>query len=174
MNEKSKYTKNSLRFPNMFLSAEHLTIGYLLRRNIMAYKAPPNNEGYDLICINPDPKTKSKIVKVQVKSRYQTDSNREFNIKKKSLEAFDFMIAVFLNIGYFYRKKPTETGLKEPEIYTLPAKLVNELHVDIGGWEKIKTKNINLDKYKNEKGFELIAKKLNIKYPSRENYANKK
>ena len=90
------------------------------------------------------------------------------------MEAFDFMIAVFLNIGYFYRKKPTETGLKEPEIYTLPAKLVNELHVDIGGWEKIKTKNINLDKYKNEKGFELIAKKLNIKYPSRENYANKK
>jgi hypothetical protein len=22
--------------------------------NILAYKAPPNNEGYDLICIHPD------------------------------------------------------------------------------------------------------------------------
>jgi hypothetical protein len=30
-------------------------MGYLMRRNILAYKAPPNKEGYDLICIQPDP-----------------------------------------------------------------------------------------------------------------------
>jgi hypothetical protein len=26
----------------------------LMGRNILAHKAPPNNEGYDLICIHPD------------------------------------------------------------------------------------------------------------------------
>jgi len=31
-------------------------MGYLMRRNILAYKAPSNNEGYDLICIHPDPR----------------------------------------------------------------------------------------------------------------------
>ncbi len=36
--------------------AEFLVMGYLMRRNIVAYKAPPNNEGYDLICIHPDPR----------------------------------------------------------------------------------------------------------------------
>ena len=43
------------RFPVVSLGAEHLVMGYLMRRNILAYKAPPNNEGYDLICIHPDP-----------------------------------------------------------------------------------------------------------------------
>ena len=47
-----------------------------VRRNILAYKAPPNNEGYDLICIHPDPRRATKQVRVQVKSRYATDSNR--------------------------------------------------------------------------------------------------
>lgn len=70
----------------------------------MAYKAPPNNEGYDLICIHPDPKEKSKIIKVQVKSRYQTDSNGEFLVKEKSFNTFDYLIAVFLNVGHFYKK----------------------------------------------------------------------
>ena len=39
------------RLPVVSLGSEHLAIGYLMRRNILAYKAPPNNEGYDLICI---------------------------------------------------------------------------------------------------------------------------
>lgn len=47
---------DALRLPVVTLAAEHLTIGYLMRRNILAYKAPPNHEGYDLICVNPDPR----------------------------------------------------------------------------------------------------------------------
>ena len=31
-------------------------MGHLMRRNVLAYKAPQNNEGYDLICIHPDPR----------------------------------------------------------------------------------------------------------------------
>ena len=71
--------KKRLSFPVVSLAAEYLTVGYLMRRNILAYKAPPGQEGYDLICIHPDPKEKSKTVRVQVKSRYQTDSGCRFN-----------------------------------------------------------------------------------------------
>ena len=45
-----------LRFPVLAAGAEHLVMGYLMKRNILTYKAPPMNEGYDLICIHPDPK----------------------------------------------------------------------------------------------------------------------
>ena len=41
--------------PVVSLAAEHLVMGHLLRRNVLTYKAPPDNEGYDLICIHPDP-----------------------------------------------------------------------------------------------------------------------
>ena len=45
-----------LQLPVMVAGSEHLVMGYLMRRNILAYKAPVNNEGYDLICIHPDPR----------------------------------------------------------------------------------------------------------------------
>jgi len=43
-------------------------MGHLMRRNILTYKAPPNNEGYDLICIHPDPRKVTRQIRVQVKS----------------------------------------------------------------------------------------------------------
>ncbi len=76
--------KNACRLPVVALSAEYLAIGYLMRRNILAYKAPPGNEGYDLICIHPDPKKTLKPIRVQVKSRYQTDCDRAFPVKETS------------------------------------------------------------------------------------------
>lgn len=39
--------KTFLRLPVVSLSAEYLVMGHLMRRNILTYKAPPNNEGYD-------------------------------------------------------------------------------------------------------------------------------
>jgi hypothetical protein len=87
-------------------------MGYLMRRKILAYKAPPNNEGYDLICIHPDPRRVTKQIRVQVKSRYQSDSNRDIPMKAKSFEAFDYLIIAFLNIGYFYRRKPVREGIQ--------------------------------------------------------------
>ena len=80
--------KDALRLPVVSLSAEYLAIGRLMRRNILTYKAPPNNEGYDLICIHPDPKHSTKTVRVQVKSRYQTDCDRAFPVKEKTFGAF--------------------------------------------------------------------------------------
>jgi hypothetical protein len=36
---------------------------------------------------------------VQVKSRYATDCDRGFPVKRKALDAFDFVVVAFLNIG---------------------------------------------------------------------------
>lgn len=160
--------KDPLRLPVVSLGAEHLAMGFLLRRNILTYKAPPNNEGYDLICINPDPKTQSKALRIQVKSRYQTDSDRGFPVNQKSFDAFDYLIIVFLNIGYYSRKKETKSGLSSPELFTLPNSFIRENHKIVeSGWQKVMTKKLDIEKYKNEKGFEQIAVDLKIPYPEK-------
>ena len=92
--------KEFFRLPVVSAGAEFLVMGYLMRRNILAYKAPPGNEGYDLICIHPDPRHRPAAgelpqVRVQVKSRYATDCDRGFPVKQESLDAFDFLIVAF-------------------------------------------------------------------------------
>src|SRR5256885_7173318 len=91
MNDLPDTKASALRFPVVSLSAEYLVMGHLMRRNILAYKAPPNNEGYDLICIHPDPRYKPRRgevsqVLVQVKSRYASDCDRSFPVKEISFE----------------------------------------------------------------------------------------
>jgi len=154
------------RLPVVSLGAEHLVIGYLMRRNILAYKAPPHNEGYDLICIHPNPRIAAKQIRIQVKSRYQTDCDRAFPVKAKSFDAFDYLVVVFLNIGYFYRRRPVLDGFKDPELYTLPTEWIRSHHkITKSGWQKVHTRGEVLDDFKNEKGVELIAKALGIAYP---------
>src|SRR5437763_4858179 len=107
MNESATKEKPSLRFPVVAASSEYLVMGHLMRRNILTDKAPPNNEGYDLICIHPDPRhrpapNEAPQIRVQVKSRYATDCDRGFPVKEASLDAFDFLIVAFLNIGKFF------------------------------------------------------------------------
>src|SRR4029077_942041 len=111
-----------LRLPVVSAAAEHLVRGFLMRRNILAYEAPRNNEGYDLICIHPNPRHQPKRqevaqVRVQVKSRYATDCDRGFPVKEASLDAFDFLIVAFLNIGKFFGKNDGTSGDREPEFY---------------------------------------------------------
>lgn len=169
MKDLSDTKASALRFPVVSLSAEYLTIGYLMRRNILAYKAPPNNEGYDLICIHPDPKKVTKQVRVQVKSRYQTDCDRGFPVKAKSFDSFDYLIVAFLNIGYFYRKAKESDRRGKPEFYTLPNEFIRANHRIVkSGFDKVLMKNLDITKYQNELGFELIAESLGIDYPSRQ------
>ena len=157
-----------LMLPVVSLSAECLVMGYLMRRNILAYKAPSHNEGYDIICIHPDPKRVGRQVRVQVKSRYQTDCNRAFFLKARTFGAFDYLIVVFLNIGYFYSKAGQPGGAREPELYVLPHDLVRaHLRKVPSGLDRVMTRNLHLESYKNEKGFELIAGDLGVEYPSR-------
>lgn len=136
-----------------------------MRRNILTYEAPPNNEGYDLICIHPDPRKKTGQVRIQVKSRYATDCDRGFPVKERTFGAFDFLIAVFLNVGNFFRSKTT--GDREPEFYTFPTEFIKQHHNKASSWEKVQLRGLDIEKYKNEKGFELIATALEISYPAR-------
>ncbi|MFQ3598619.1 MAG: hypothetical protein SNJ66_09815 [Chloroherpetonaceae bacterium] len=163
--------KTFLRLPVVSLSAEYLVMGHLMRRNILTYKAPPNNEGYDLICIHPDPKKVTKQIRVQVKSRYQTDCDRGFPVKEKSIDSFDYLVVAFLNIGYFFSKhkkgQHSSVGKQEPEFYTLPADIIRQYHKKEGGWEKVRTREFDITPYKNELGFELIANDLQIPLPTK-------
>jgi len=159
--------RKPLMLPVVSLGAEHLVIGHLMRRNILAYKAPPHNEGYDLICIHPNPRKVRKQIRVQVKSRYQTDSNKAVLVRKRSLNVFDYLIAVFLNIGYFYGTR-MPGGRKELEFYTLPSVFVRRHYVKAkSGMDRVLLGKLDVSQYKNEKGFELIARDLGIPYPRR-------
>ena len=160
------------RLPVVSLGAEFLVMGNLLSRNILTYKAPEGNEGYDLISIHPEPRYKPKRgeksqIRVQVKSRYATDCNKGFPVKKKSLDAFDYLIVCFLNIGKFYGKNDGSTGMAEPVFYTLSQAFIRKHHDNSSNWEKfLLTKLIEeIQPFKNELGFELIAKSLGVSKP---------
>src|ERR1700710_2059342 len=101
-----------LRLPVVSAGAEHLVRGYLMRRNILTYKAPPNNEGYDLICIHPNPHKVTRQIRFQVKSRYASDGDRGFPVKEK------------------------------PEFYTLPLSFIRDNHNKNSSWEKVRTKGL--------------------------------
>jgi hypothetical protein len=164
--EKKPFT----RFPVISHGAEYLVMGHLMRRNILTYKAPPNNEGYDLICMHPDPRVKGRKFRIQVKSRLATDSDRGFPVKGKTLDAFDYLIVVFLNVGYFLqmaKRHPTIDGARAPEFYTFPVSFIRRHHDAGSSWEKVQTRGLDIDAYKNERGFERIAKALRIPYPEK-------
>jgi len=163
----------SLRFPVFAHGAESLVQGYLMRRNIMTYQAPRNNEGYDLICVSH--KAKVPPVRVQVKCRYQTDCDRSIIVPKKRPVAFDFVVAVFLNVGYFFRKGgDPDSEKREPEFFTLPADWVEQHRNKRSSWGKLSLKQPGIDRFKNDEGFEQIAKALGIAYPTRPRRATRR
>lgn len=143
-------------------------MGHLLRRNVLTYKAPPHNEGYDLICMHPNPQKANNVLRIQVKSRYQTDCDRAFPVKDKTFDSFDYLVAVFLNIGYFYGDKPGIAGRQPAEFYTLPNRFVRKHHEKVpSGFDRVHTAGLNMLRYKDEAGFEIIAQDLGVPYPSR-------
>jgi len=158
------------RYPVVNLAAEYLAMGHLMRRNIMAYKAPPNNEGYDIICIHPDPRTSAKQIRVQVKSRIASDSDKGILVRPKTLDAFDFLIVVYLNIGYFLRMAkthPLREGDKPPELVVIPRDIARTYLVPNSTWGKVRFKGIDWGKYAGTTGIELIADELGVPYPTK-------
>jgi hypothetical protein len=158
------------RYPVVSHGAEYLVMGHLMRRNILAYKAPPNNEGYDIICIHPEPRTCTKQIRVQVKSRLATDCDRGFPVKASSFDAFDYLVVAFLNVGYFMQMRKRHgvlEGVREPEFYTFPVSFIREHHDTSSSWHKVRTRGLDITAYKNGAGFEQIAKDLGIPYPDK-------
>jgi len=162
------------RLPVVSLSAEYLVAGHLMRRNVLAYKAPPGNEGYDLICIHPNPRHVPRAgelaqVRVQVKSRYASDCDRGFPVKQTSLDAFDFLVISFLNIGNFSGRHDGSSGSRAPEFYTLPAEFIREHHDASSSWHKVRLRGLDsvIEPFKDDVGFELIAKALGVSKPLR-------
>ena len=156
------------RYPVISHGAEFLVMGHLMRRNILAYKAPPNNEGYDLICIHPAPRKLRRQIRVQVKSRLATDSDRGFPVKRRTFDAFDYLVIVLLNVGYFFgkaRKHACQDGACPPEFYTFPVGFIREHHDASTSWEKVRTRGLDIERYKDMRGFEQIANDLGIEYP---------
>ncbi len=145
-------------------------MGHLLRRNILTYKAPPGNEGYDLICIHPDPRRVKRQVRVQVKSRMATDADQGFPMRASSIDAFDFLVIVRLNVGYYMqmaKRHPARKGARVPEFYTVTPEFVKQHHDGRASWAKVYTIGLDMSPYKDDAGFERIAKRLGIDYPSK-------
>jgi len=161
-----KTSRTFLTLPVVSLGAEYLTMGYLLRRNILTYKAPPKNEGYDLICIHPDPRKVSRQIRVQVKSRYQADSDKSI-LLGRTLGAFDYLVAVFLNIGYFFGGRPEKGQTLRPEFYTFPRAWVEKHHKRETWGGKLRLRQLRIEPYRDERGFEYIAKALRVPRPRR-------
>lgn len=161
-----------LRLPVVSAGAEHLVMGHLMRRNILTYKAPPNNEGYDLICIHPDPRHRPMgdelpQVRIQVKSRYATDCDRGFPVKESSLNAFDFLIVVFLNIGKFAGQRDGSDGSRTPEFYTLSRQFIKRYHDASTSWQKVNLRKLTnkIEAFIDDAGFESIASALGVSRP---------
>jgi hypothetical protein len=107
------------------------------------------------------------LIRVQVKSRYATDCDRGFPVQEKSLDAFDYLVIVFLNIGKFFGKNDGTSGSQGVEFYTLSNRFVRDHHNASSSWQKVRLNHLQneIQPFKNEDGFEKIAKALGVPKP---------
>jgi hypothetical protein len=169
--------REALKLPVISRSAEHLVRGFLMRRNILTYEAPPNNPGYDLVSVHPDPCLATKCIRVQVKSRYASNAERWVPLAAKTLEAFDFLVVVFLNIGNSGAKEnggDSRDVITTPEFYTFPAAYVKEHHRQSvspdprakgARFEWLPLNEDGIKEYGGMEGFEQIARALRVDDP---------
>lgn len=168
MPQKKKSAEPWARYPVVNLGAEYLVMGHLMRRNILTYKAPPNYEGYDLIAVHPNPRVPGPKLRLQVKSRLATDAGYFFPLKERALDSFDFLVFVRLNVDYFYGRAGQAGGGRAPEFYTLSPKVVEQHFSKSGGWggRIVFHKGDDLTPYRDERGFEQIARALRVPLPA--------
>lgn len=91
-------------------------------------------------------------------------------MKARTIDAFDFLVVAFLNVGYYLSKAKrhaTKDGACEPEFYTLTPDFIRAHHDPRSSWEKVRTRDVDMSQFKNEAGFELIAQALDVPYPSK-------
>ncbi|MGE0021953.1 MAG: hypothetical protein AB7S72_19955 [Draconibacterium sp.] len=136
--------------------AEFLVLGNLLVLGVPTYKTYTNMPGYDLVATNPE---KNKSVRIQVKSRYQTNWD---GFMIKNLDA-DFVVLVTLNRGIpGSSNKRIGIDIKEPDFYIFPIEYVLEIRDKENSWGKItKARMIDFEHYRNK--WDLIEMKLELK-----------
>jgi hypothetical protein len=113
--------------------AEFLVCAHLLIEGIPAYKTYTQMPGYDIIAANPDVGTSARI---QVKSRWASDSDQGFPLKNTDA---DFVAFVMLNRGNRFSKKTIES--RPPDIFVFPMDVVLAVRRQVG-WNKVMTKKI--------------------------------
>jgi hypothetical protein len=108
-------------------------------------------------------------LRIQVKSRYASDCDRGFPVRAVSLNAFDFLVVAFLNIGDFFRGRDGTTGSREPEFFTLPSAFIRRHHQSTTTWPKVRLRGLEaeIEPFKGEAGFELIAAALGVPRPTK-------
>lgn len=142
--------------------SEYLVMGYLMCRNIQVDKARPNTKGYDLVCM--PPRGHTKPLRIQVKSRSQAQNDGSVPLDKRTINGFDYLVAVFLNIT---KKKPIAT----PEFYTVSQRWVRDHHEQYpSGTGKVflKKKGMKdeMEAFKDIRGLEQIARELGVPRPA--------
>jgi hypothetical protein len=138
--------------------AEFLVLGIMLVEGIVCHKHYTNSSGYDLIASNPD---KNRNARIQVKSRWATDSDGGFIIKNYNS---DFVVFVQLNRGYRYRKRrlaeaDARAGRGAPQFYVFPTAKVKGALRNENKWGKTFLRNVEggadsyLDKWESIRDF---------------------
>lgn len=150
-----KITKDQLRMQSE--GAEFLVLGQLLIRHINAAKAYTNFPDWDILAF--DSKT-NKQAKIQVKSRYASDS---IGFMLKSIN-FEFLVVVHLNRGIRYTKgKRFKPEAEIPQFWVIPKieveRAVSKEKKTNGAW------NLSLNKFperasKFENAWDLIGSAL--------------
>ena len=158
----------SAAYPVVTLGAKYLVMGHLLRRNILASRAPARRAAYDLICSHPILRRKGRLMHVQVKCRLASDSDLGFPVQAEALDLIDFLVLVFLNIGDFYHRSkdtPTRGGAREAEFFTFPVSFIRQHLRQENGETRVETGGLDIERFRNNAGFEQIAAALDIPYP---------
>jgi hypothetical protein len=141
---------------------EYLVMGYLMCCNIAVDKAKPGNKGYDLVCTHPR-RPRGKRLRVQVKSRSQASNDGSVPLSKRTIDGFDYLVVVFLNIT---KKQPMAT----PEFYTVSQQWVRDHHEQYrsgGGKVFLKKKGLvsQMERFKDGRGFAQLARELGVPQP---------
>lgn len=125
-----------------------MVLGLLLLEGIQCFKAYTNFTGYDLVAVH---KQTGKSARIQVKSRWATDSGKAFPIKNFDC---DFVVFAALNRGIRYRMPKNVTnelnhGRRDPDFYCFPAQVIVSARRTTDSWSKVSINSIaDVDQYK--------------------------